>query len=327
MLNEHAEVNRLAWAFGLSLSFHLLVWGTWYSGQRFGWWENWHWPKWMETSSLLQRVLPPKPELLAQKSRKSEEIPLMFVNVNQAQATADAPEKPQYYSSQNSKAANVKADKDTGIPKIDGTQAQVPKTETVARKEFQPLQPARPPSAQPAPETQEEAKARPKPAPGDLSFSKPETDPKPDTGQERRSRPRTLKEALARKQDSRVPGEKMFQEGGVRRHLDISSLDAVATPFGAYDAALVEAVSQRWFSLLDQRSYASDSRGKVVLQFVLHQDGRVSEMRVADNTAGEVLGLICQKAVLDPAPFAAWPAEMRRILGESRNIQFTFYYN
>ncbi len=50
-------------------------------------------------------------------------------------------------------------------------------------------------------------------------------------------------------------------------------------------------------------------------------------MNMAENTVGEVLGLICQKAVLDPAPFASWPSDMRRTLGDIRNIQFTFYYN
>ena len=90
---------------------------------------------------------------------------------------------------------------------------------------------------------------------------------------------------------------------------------------------MVEAISQRWYSLLDERSYASDSRGKVVLQFVLHQDGRISDMNVAENSSTEMLSIICQKAVRDPEPYAAWPAEMRRTMGEIRRIQFTFYYN
>jgi hypothetical protein len=50
-------------------------------------------------------------------------------------------------------------------------------------------------------------------------------------------------------------------------------------------------------------------------------------MTMVDNNVGEVLGLLCQKAVLDPAPFAAWPSDMRRMLGDSRQIRFTFYYN
>jgi hypothetical protein len=34
-----------------------------------------------------------------------------------------------------------------------------------------------------------------------------------------------------------------------------------------------------------------------------------------------------EKAVLDPAPFGAWPSDMRRLLGDTRGIQFTFFYN
>jgi hypothetical protein len=49
-------------------------------------------------------------------------------------------------------------------------------------------------------------------------------------------------------------------------------------------------------------------------------------MDMAENTVGDVLGLICQKAVLDPAPFAVWPSDMRRTLGDTRHIRFTFYY-
>jgi hypothetical protein len=114
----------------------------------------------------------------------------------------------------------------------------------------------------------------------------------------------------------------------VMRRLEISSLDTKATPFGAYDAALVEAISKRWFTLLDQRDYASDSRGKVVLHFRLYYDGSVKHMEVPENSTGsEVLGLLCRKAVEDPAPFPSWPSDMRRMLGDTRSIQFTFYYN
>ena len=89
----------------------------------------------------------------------------------------------------------------------------------------------------------------------------------------------------------------------------------------------VDAIQNRWYALLDERNYAAESRGKVVLQFVLHPDGRVTDMTMPDNSSGEVLGYICQKAVLDPAPFPAWPIEMRRMIGENRQIQFTFYYD
>jgi len=252
----------------------------------------------------------------------------MFVNVSPAQATAEPPKDAKFYSDKNSRAANPEPVKITETPKIDGKQVQVAKTEDIPREKFVPLQPARP--VQPSQEAQPEVKPKPAYAPGDLTMAKPSPTPRKEDGdatEAKLPRPRTVKEALARQQDRRPPGEKMKQEGGVTRRAEFASLDTKATPFGEYDANLIDAVRERWYTLLDQRDYASDSRGKVVLHFRLHYDGRITDMDVAENSAGAVLGLICQKAVLDPAPFAAWPSDMRRTLGDIRSIQFTFYYN
>ncbi len=317
---EQAESSRLAWSFTISLALHLLVVGTYYTGKKFNLWDNLHWPAWLQPVKTLAEAFKKK----VQPQVRPDEVPLMFVDVSPVQATTEPPKEAKYYSDKNSKAANPDTSVDSNIPRITGKQTDMPKTEDIPRKEFTPLQPARPVQAQ---EAQEEMKAKPVPPPGDLTMAKPDLTPRPDQGEAPHSRPRTIKEALARQQNNRLPGQKMKQDGGVKRHLEIASLDAKATPFGAYDAALVEAISQRWFSLLDQRDYASDSRGKVVLQFSLHYDGRITDMSMAENTVGDVLGLICEKAVLDPAPFAIWPAEMRRIMGDTRNIQFTFYYN
>ncbi len=321
---ERAETSRLAWAFALSLAFHLLIFGTYQTGKKYNIWQTLHLPAWLHAPKILQEAFKKKE---SQPLPRPQDIPLMFVNVKPAQATPDAPKQAKYYSDKNSLAANSEADKITDIPKITGTQKEVPKTEDIPREKFTPLQPAAP--VQPAQVAQEELKPKPLPPLGDLVMAKPSPTPRTtegDANEAKPPRPRTIKQALAQLSPSQLPGVKMQQDGGVSRRHEMASLDTKATPFGAYDAALVEAISQRWFSLLDEREYASDSRGKVVLQFRLHYDGRITDMNMADNTAGEVLGLICQKAVLDPAPFAVWPTDMRRTLGDTRNIQFTFYY-
>jgi outer membrane biosynthesis protein TonB len=321
---ERTELNRLVRAMILSLVFHLLVVGTYQTGKKLQWWDHLHLPSWFQPPLLTELLKKKNPAQALQPA--TVETPLVFLDVSPDQATAEPPEKAKFYSAKNSVAANPDADQDTSTPKITGTQADVPKTQDVPReKEFTALQPA-PPQAEPAREAQEEQKPKPAEAPGDLTMAKPEETPQKDPGKATTSKPRTVVEALMRKNLTRLPGEKMKQEGGVKRRLELASLDAKSTPFGAYDAALVEAISRRWYSLLDERSYASDSRGKVVLRFQLHYDGRITDMDIAENSSTEMLGLICQKAVMDPAPFAAWPAEMRRLLGEIRNIQFTFYY-
>jgi hypothetical protein len=320
---EQAEVSRLAWAFAISLALHLVIFGGYAAGKRFGWWEEARWPAWLKPVKTLVELL--KKKDLAQLQPRAREVPLIFVDVSPAQVTAEPPKNTKFYSDKNSQAANPQADKDDNIPKITGTQTEVPKTEDVPRQKFFPLQPSLP--APTAHEDQAEERAKPVPPPGDLALAKPDLTPRPDQGQAEHTRPRTIKEALARQQDNQVPGQKLRQDGGVSRHLDIASMDVAASPFGAYDKALIDAVRRRWFALLDERNYTSDARGKVVVHFRLHYDGRVSEIEEGENSAGEVLGLICQKAIRDPAPFAAWPMDMRLEMGETRDVQFTFFYN
>ncbi len=98
-----------------------------------------------------------------------------------------------------------------------------------------------------------------------------------------------------------------------------------ATSFRAYDDALVESVQRHWQDLLDQ-SRIVPRFGKVVLDFKLTPDGRVTELKVTECQVGLVVGLLCQKAVTDLAPYAVWPSDMRRRLGAGqRPVALTFH--
>lgn len=321
---ERTESSRLVWAFVISMVVHLLIFGGYEAGQKYRWWENAHWPAWLSSVKKLADALKKKDTFQFQPLQP-QEPPLLFVDVNPANASTEPPKNATHYSSLNTIAANPDLDKESNLPKIDGQQKHVPKTEEVPRTKPVPLQPA--PVAPPVEKSQEEAKSKPVEPKGDLAMAKPEPKPSKDPGDAPHTKPRTIQEALARQPNNQNFGQKMKQEGGVHRRLDTSLFDTVATPFGAYDSYLIEVIKNRWYSLLDERNYAAESRGKVVLDFVLHPDGRVTDMNMPENSAGEVLGYICQKAVLDPAPFEAWPKEMRRMIGENRPIQFTFYYD
>jgi hypothetical protein len=294
------ESRRLAWAFALSLAAHLLAWGGCEVGKQLGVQRWLHLPAWVHS---LEAKIQPAQQVV------QETEPLVFVDVNPEQATAEAPKNAKYYSSQNSRAADqTKGDKN--IPQLTGKQTEIAKTEDVTRPNFSKLQPAAP-QANP----QREA-PRPMLDPGDLTLAKPE-----DFQQQQQERPRTLQQA------HRLPGQQMKQEGGVHRQALVPSFDVKATPFGAYDAAFIEAVTQRWYDLLDSRQFARDRSGKVILRFHLNYDGRISDMEVTENTVGDVLGYVCQKAVMDPAPYARWPTDMREMMdADYREITFTFYY-
>jgi hypothetical protein len=87
-------------------------------------------------------------------------------------------------------------------------------------------------------------------------------------------------------------------------------------------------VQNRWYHLLDNNQYLLDRQGKVSLTFRLHYDGRITQLESVENSVGDVLGLLCQKAILDPAPFPKWPKDMRQLVGtDYRDIRFTFYYD
>jgi hypothetical protein len=124
-----------------------------------------------------------------------------------------------------------------------------------------------------------------------------------------------------------LAGQKMQQDGGVKRRGLVSSLDVKESPFGNYDELVIIAIQQRWFDLLEQQDFTRGRTGKVVLEFRMMADGKVTNMRVADCDVGDLLAIVCQKAVLDPSPYAPWPPEMKRKIGVNfREVRFTFYY-
>lgn len=50
-------------------------------------------------------------------------------------------------------------------------------------------------------------------------------------------------------------------------------------------------------------------------------------MKVVESDLSLDHAVLCQMAILDPAPYQSWTADMRKMIGgEVRNIQFTFYF-
>jgi outer membrane biosynthesis protein TonB len=299
------------WALALSLAAHFIVWGGYELGKKLDWWQRLHWP---EHTHLAAKKMPPPPV--------QDSDPSIFLDVDPDQATPEPPKNTKYYSNKSSQAANPDASRDSNQPKLNGKQTDVPKTRDVPRTPNTKVQPA----PQPQPPSQVQMPAPPKSMleAGDIKLAQLETSPeKNDTTPER---PRTLNQAHAQ-QAAQMPSLAMQQDGGTRRMALVPSLDAKLTPFGDYDKKFIEAVTQRWYDLLDSQQFALDRRGRVAVRFHLNYDGSVSDVEVLESTVGELLSYVCQKAVTDPSPFEAWPSDMRRMVGENyREIVFTFYY-
>jgi outer membrane biosynthesis protein TonB len=296
------ETNRLVLALLFSLLVHLVVWGGYEAEKKTGW---------------LKKMFPParhKAVALAPKPVVPPVDPAIYLDVSQA--SAEAPKQAKYYSDKNSRAANPEVTIESDQPKLNGRQKNVPQTEDVPK----------PVKAKPTPPTTAETKPEDKPAasglhPGALQPGKPADNP----DSQPKPRPRTVREALA--QQEKTPSLEMQQEGGVRQHKLQASLDAISTTYGAYDRALVSAVSQRWYDLLEIQHFAYDRIGKVTVVFRLHPDGTITEAEITQNNVGQIWSYICLDAIEEAAPFAQWPADMRRMYSANfREITFTFYY-
>jgi len=228
------------------------------------------------------------------------EAPVEFAMVENPSSVA--PKNAKYYGAQNSVAADQSHGNQNEV-ELKGTQTEVPKTEASPFDKLQPQAPAR--ESQPATE------------PGDLVLAKPQQ----TQAQQTPTHPQKLSQVR------HASGPQMQQNGGVPHVALTPSLDVKASPFGVYDQRFIEAVTQRWYDLLDSQNYALDRQGKVIVRFHLNYDGTISDMTVLQNTVGELLGTVCEDAVHDPAPFQVWPEEMRRTIGKTyREITFTFYY-
>jgi hypothetical protein len=315
----------------ISLLIHFTVFGVWKWGQTEGWWRNFNLPAWMRLTPKLLKPMTAKkialvPKLQLQPSQ------LIFVDVDPALAEAAPPKAPKFYSANNSVAANPNP-KNAPVPEIRGRQDKVIKTTANAPLKPKPLQPS-PPNQETA--SAPEAKPLPKKAeaPGDLAMAKPREKAQEKNGQAEtetgaeaqpqpvHQRPRTIAEAMAQ---HGMLGEKSRQEGGVKRLKMDSSLDAMKTSYGDYDREFIDAVRARWYQLLADRS--SEGPGKVVVSFRMHPDGRITNLKMAQNEMSDLLGLICQQAIYDPAPYRPWPLEMRRDIPEGyRDVTFTFFY-
>jgi len=321
--------KRLALALAISLIVHGLIYSGWLAA-----------PTLHEMlKTVLDQVLPRHfTELQPQKEPPpppppKRETELTFVEVDPALAAKQPPKETKNYSTHDSVAANPELAM-TALPKIDGVQKHVQRTTDNPKPQPKPMQPEPVPTPVEAkPEPKPPVESKPKPAePGDLAMAKP-TPKVPDPGKTAESKPeekphekpRTLQEAMQR--NPSLAGQKMAQDGGVIKHAHVSMLDARGSPFGNYDNVFIGMVQQRWYGLLDNNGFMLDRRGKVALTFRLHYDGRITRLETEENTVGDVLSLLCQKAILDPAPFPKWPTDMRQRVGvDYRDVKFTFFY-
>ena len=307
--------NTVVLAAIISLAVHLTIIGGWKLGQHFGWWKNQHLPAWLQ--KLAQ---PPAKILNAKKNPSQNQTPLIFVDVDPQSSVKEPPKEAKFYGAANAQAASAKP-LAAVLPEIEGKQDKVIKATENSKPKPMPLQPS-PPKPEPT-EAEQESKPKEKQVVGDLALAKPQEQkqkPEGEAEKETHVRPRKLSDVKPG-----MLGEKMKQQGGAKRLSLQPAFDVKVTSFGDYDREFISAVQQCWYQLLEDRSTVP---GRIVVEFHLNYDGRITDLKVVENTTrNSMLELICTGAIEKPSPYRKWPTEMRRELkGDSREVRFTFYY-
>jgi hypothetical protein len=337
-LAKDSTSQLLVRALAISLVLHLVCFGTWKYGQTHGWWRESHLPAWLQNtrsklvSSIAKKLPPPAPKV------QTPPQTLMFVDVDPTLAVTETPKNAKFTSSANTVASSTKK-AESELPELTGQQEKVLKTTENNKPKSQPIpepQPVQPTLSkakplQPSPKVREAEKPAPAPkayTPGDLAIAKPRGKANDSKSEEPEAaapprRPKTVAEAKAMRG---ITGEKMKNVGGGPKVGMNSSLDVRRTVTGDYDRIFVDAVQERWDFLLQSQSAATPV-GEVRVEFKLHYDGRITDMKVVRNSVSDFYSLLCQKAILDNSPYARWSPEMRRELaGDTREVTFTFFY-
>ncbi len=247
-----------------------------------------------------------------------------FIETDTSQVTGEEPKNARFYSDNSTMAANPQnpSGKDGDTPYLDGSETRMLSTANVRpQPPGAPATPSTPPAApQPAPQQPSE------PLKKLAAIGMKVVEEKRTAPEEKLVTPPARKTMTGSSSNRELAATKSRAASRGVFHIGIAAFNVASSPFGAYDKALIYAVQSRWYEVLNTQRMDTHA-GTVELKFDLLADGSVANMEMKANSAGPALGLYCQKAVVESAPFAPLPEDLKRLIGgDSREIIFTFYY-
>jgi hypothetical protein len=279
-----------------------------------------------------------------------------FVDTEKSKESAEKPKEQTFESNANSLAASEQAP--TGnlpLPSQDGKDLPLRDLEThdfslqTQGSQPQPQQPQPPdskPAQSPPPKAKPSEPPKTTPSPAPAATAEPEqfamltaTPPPPIKAPDETEQspapeiapsvapvaPRPKPEApsssyQAQKQQTRIAGS-ISNRGP-------SSVNAVGTPLGRYQKLMYDAVGARWYQHTHERQDLI-SIGTTRLTFTIDRSGKVSNLKVIENTANEAFAIVCLQSVqelkLPPIPedvASTLPSE-----GLQQELTFILYAN
>ena len=242
---------------------------------------------------------------------------LRFIETNPL-ANQAVPKTTPFTSSRNQTAAQPVPEKmptNSPLPKSDGTSEQLRiakgKPRSIDQSEAQPI-------SQPSISMAAPVKAPPPPGPG-KSAAQPSPTPAPVPVAANPDRPRASV-------PSGTYGLLLRRPVGVNRAGTIA-VDARFSNYGDYTQRMLEAIQSSWWSIIERSRFESVTRGNVIVRFRLHRDGTVTDAKVLSTEVARVMTLACKDAVMAPAPYDIWRADMVAMYGESDTVTINFIYH
>ena len=242
---------------------------------------------------------------------------LRFIETNPL-ANQAVPKTTPFTSSRNQTAAQPVPEKmptNSPLPKSEGTSEQLRiakgKPRSIDQSEAQPI-------SQPSISMAAPVKAPPPPGPG-KSAAQPSPTPAPVPVAANPDRPRASV-------PSGTYGLLLRRPVGVNRAGTIA-VDARFSNYGDYTQRMMEAIQSSWWSIIERSRFESVSRGNVIVRFRLHRDGTVTDAKVLGTEVTRVMTLACKDAVMAPAPYDIWRADMVAMYGESDTVTINFIYH
>jgi outer membrane biosynthesis protein TonB len=237
---------------------------------------------------------------------------LRFAETNPA-ANQAVPKTAPFTSSRNQTAAQPvpeKAPTNSALPKSAGTSEHLRiaqgKPRSIDQSQAQP-------TTQPSVSMAAPVKSAPPPGPG-----KSATKPSPAPVAANPDRPRASVPAG-------TSGLLLRNAAGVNRAGAVA-IDARFSNYGDYTQRMLEAVQSSWWSIIERSHFEGVSRGRVTVRFRLHRDGTVTDAQVLASEVTRVMTLACKDAVMAPAPYDIWRADMVAMYGESDTVTINFLY-
>ncbi|HVF70999.1 MAG TPA: hypothetical protein VM940_05265 [Chthoniobacterales bacterium] len=251
-----------------------------------------------------------------------------FLHTDKSRESEEKPKDQTFESNANSVAASEKpATGDLPLPSQDGVDRPAKDLEThdyalpTEGAQPQPLQPESKPT--PAPKVKPSQAPKPVESPPPASTPEPEqlamltsTPPpamKPDDEVEPSPSPeiaptlapvapRPKPEAPSSSYQSQKQQTKM---AGSISNRGPSSVNAVGTPLGRYQKLMYDAVGAKWYRHTAEK-HDLISIGTTRLSFSIDRSGKISNLRVLENTANETFAIVCLQSVqelkLPPIP-------------------------